>query len=169
VVDVSLQPGDGGWGFLAELSGFRDAGPVRFFGLGTYLFNPRDSNRTLSTPSVLAGPANVSPEIRFNSVPDLYFAQAGAALSLGKGWTASASLRWEGVPARDLVGGEDGFRRPGYALSAAPGLSWSFDRYSLSASVPITLLRNAQEDAHGNPGDASFADWSLLVSFAVRF
>jgi hypothetical protein len=168
-VDVSIQPGDGGWGAVLDLSGFRDWGPVRLFANGTYLVNPREQNRTLSTPSELVGPSVVADHIRFNSVPDQYFLQAGAALPLGRGFGATVALRWEGVPQRDLVGGEDGWRRPGYTVAVAPGLTWSRGDWSISASVPITTMRNRMENARGEPGDSTFADWALIVGVSVRF
>lgn len=168
-VDVSIQPGDGGWGALLDLNAFRDAGPVRLFAQGSYLANPREQNRTLSTASELVGASLLPPHLRFNSVPDQYFVQAGAALGLGSGFGAGAAVRWEGVTQRDLFGGEDGFRRPGYTVSVAPSLSWTSGKWTLALSVPITTMRNRMENARGEPGDATFADWALLLGLSVRF
>lgn len=168
-VDVSIQPGDGGWGGALDLSAFRDAGPLRLFLSGTYLLNPRETNRTLSTPSVLIGPSAVDPGIRYNSVPDQYLLTGGASVSLGAGWGGSVAVRWEGVPARDRIGGNDGWRRPGYTVSVAPGLSWTEGAMTLSLSVPITTMRNRQEDAEGRAGDATFADWAVIAGITWRF
>jgi len=168
-VDVSIQPGDGGWGAVLDLAGYRDWGDVRFFGSGTYLVNPREQNHTLSTASELVGPSAVADHLRFNSVPDQYFLQAGASVSLGESFGASAALRWEGVPQRDLVGGEDGFRRPGYTVAVAPGLSYATGRWAFSLTVPITTMRNRMENSHGEPGDATFADWAVILGVSLRF
>jgi hypothetical protein len=168
-VDVSIQPGDGGWGAAFDLDAFRDVGRARLFLGGTYLFNPRETNRTFSTASALLGPSNVAPRIRFNSVPDQYLAQAGVAFPLGSGLGASVALRWEGVPPRDRFGGNDGFRRPGYTVSVAPGLSWTLGTATFSLTVPITTQRNRQEDAAGMAGDATFARWSILAGVTFRF
>jgi len=168
-VDVSIQPGDGGWGGIVDLGGFRDVGPVRLFLAGTYLVNPREENRTLSTASALLGTPAVVPDLRYNSVADQYLLQGGASVPLGAGWGGSVSVRWEGVPPRDRIGGNSGFRRPGYTVSVAPGLSWHHGATTLSLSVPITTMRNRQEDAEGRSGDATFSDWSIIAGVTWRF
>lgn len=168
-VDVSIQPGDGGWGAVFDLNAFRDAGPARLFLAGTYLVNPRETNRTLSTPSVLVGAPAVDPGIRYNSVADQYLLQGGVSLGLGDGWGGSVSVRWEGVPPRDRVGGNEGWRRPGYTVSVAPGLTWTKGATTISLSVPVTTMRNRQEDAEGRAGDATFADWSIMLGVTWRF
>jgi hypothetical protein len=168
-VDVSIQPGDGGWGAVVELNAFRDVGRARLFLSGTYLVNPREENRTLSTASVLIGPANVSRDLRYNSVPDQYLLQGGVAVPLGGGFGASVALRWEGAPARDLHGGNGGFRRPGYTVSLAPGLSWNRGPATVSLTVPVTTMRNRQSDAEGRRGDATFSDWAVILGVTWRF
>lgn len=168
-VDVSIQPGDGGWGGILDLTAFRDVGRARLFLAGTYLVNFREQNRTLSTPSVLVGPAVVDPGIRYNSVPDQYLLQGGVTYPLGKGWGGNVSVRWEGVPPRDRVGGNDGWRRPGYTVSVAPGVTWSRGPATVYLNVPITTMRNRQEDAEGRAGDATFADWAILAGITWRF
>ena len=168
-VDTSIQPGDGGWGLALEMNGFRDAGPVRLFGSATYLANPREQNRTLSTPAELVGPAALPADLRFNSVPDRWFLQAGASTTIGSGLGASLALRAEGVPRFDLWGGDEGFRRPGYSVSAAPGLTWTSGAWTVSLSAPITLYRAGLDDAAGRPTDPTFADASLILGVSVRF
>jgi hypothetical protein len=168
-VDVSIQPGDGGWGALLDLAAFRDVGPVRLFASGTYLANPRDTNRTPSIAASLLGPAAVPARIRVNSVPDQFLLQGGVAVPLGRGFSASLAVRWEGVPPRDLVGGEDGFRRPGYTVAFAPGLSWTTGRTTFSVSVPRTHVRNRLNDASGAGGDATFSEYSILAGVTIRF
>jgi hypothetical protein len=89
------------------------------------------------------------------------------------------AARIEGVPAHDLLGPSDGFRRPGYALSVEPGLAWYRSSNALAVSVPIALRRDRTRsvpDEMDNPipqtlgnGDAAFADWVLLVGFSRRF
>jgi hypothetical protein len=167
--DVSIQPGDGGWGGVLDLQGFRDWGPVRFFGSGTYLVNPRETNRTESTVTNLLGPAATAPHLLHNSVPDQFLLQAGASIGIGDRLSGSLALRWEGVPPRDLVGGNDGFRRPGYVVALAPGLSWSGDGWSAGLSVPRNFMKNRLDNAQGEPGDATFADWSLILGVTVDF
>ena len=162
-VDVSIQPGDGGWGGILDLFAFRDVGEVRLFAQGSYLSNPREENRTLSTASELVGPLLVPSHLRFNSVADQYFLQAGGSVAIGGGWGVGAAMRWEGVPQRDLIGDHDGFRRPGYTVSVAPSLTWTSGNWSVSLAVPITTMRNRMENSHGEPGDATFP-WRSLAS-----
>ena len=52
-----------------------------------------------------------------------YLVEAGVAHAIRqvRGLTVTFGPRWEGVPAKDLIGGSLGFRRPGYAVSLAPG------------------------------------------------
>jgi hypothetical protein len=73
------------------------------------------------------------------------------------------------VPRKDLVGGDSGFRRPGYSLAFAPSLAYTTGRTTISVSVPRTHHVNRKENAFGDAGDATFADWSLLLSISVRF
>lgn len=167
--DVSIQPGDGGWGSVLDLQAFRDLGPVRLFAGGTYLVNPRETNRTESIVTGLVGPAATADHLRYNSVPDQFLVMAGGSVALGDRLSAGLALRWEGVPPRDLVGGNDGFRRPGYVVALAPGLSWSGDGWSAGLSVPWNFLKNRLDNAQGEPGDATFADWSLILSVTVDF
>jgi hypothetical protein len=169
-VDTSIQPGDGGWGVIAELNAFQDLGEdVRLFFSATYLAQPREDNGTLSIASVLFRPSIIAPHLRYNSVPDQYLGVVGAAVRVADGVSLSAALRIEGVPPRDRWGGNDGFRRPGYTVSVVPGVTFSWDRYTVGISAPIAVQRNRQKNARGEPGDATFADSSLFVSFGVRF
>ncbi|OLD65973.1 MAG: hypothetical protein AUI52_05735, partial [Acidobacteria bacterium 13_1_40CM_2_68_10] len=122
-VDQSIQPGDGGWGVLFDFQGYKRLSPVTFFGSGSYLANPRDTN---GTPSIIVGlglsgnPAFAS--LLENSVPDQYVARAGAAFPVVKDlFTMSIGFRIEGVPRYDLIGDSHGWRRPGYESYVEPG------------------------------------------------
>lgn len=174
-VDASIQPGDGGWGGLLELHAFRDfaVGPsernVRLYATAAWLAQPRETNRTPSIATALYGPARVPERVRFNSVPDLYRVEAGAAMDLGAGFGAGLGFRVDGVPKRDVIGGDGGFRRPGYSLALVPTVSWSTGDTTLSLSVPRTHHVRRDRNAFGDAGDATFADWSLLFTVSVRF
>ena len=78
------------------------------------------------------------------SETDQYVARVGASYA-GKSWKgfgASLGGRLEGVPVEDLIGDSNGFRRPGYAISIEPGLSYSRGAYTFSLAVPYALYRN---------------------------
>jgi nitroreductase len=110
------------------------------------------------------------------SVADQYLARAGFSYSNAswKGFGASLGGRVEGVPVMDLVGGSDGFRRPGYAVSVEPGVSYSRGAHTFSLQVPIAEYRNRTRSVPdrlvpGRHGDAAFADYLILIGYWRKF
>jgi hypothetical protein len=166
--DQSIMAGDGGTGFSMDIQGYkRVAWRNELYFAGVYLFNPRDTN-------------GVSTFRRANgeqvmSVSDQYLVRGGMGRALPKvrGLAASFGLRMEGVPVRDLIGGANGFRRPGYALSVDPGLLYAKGYYTFSLNGPYAIRRNRKASTadimNGTHGDAAFADYSLIVSVSRRF
>jgi hypothetical protein len=81
--------------------------------------------------------------------------------------------RVEGVPADDVIGGSIGFRRPGYAVSIEPGLTYVHGRSAFSLGVPVAVYRNrtrsVADRASGGHGDAAFADYIFLAGFSRLF
>jgi len=173
-VDQSIQPGDGGWGAIVDINGFKRIGSMSFYGSGTYLVNPRDTN---GTPSLVVGlsPGGVVPPAQasraVNSVPDQYVLRTGAAFALGKSpYSAAVGLRMEGMPRYDFIGDSHGFRRPGYEVFAEPGFYYSRGADTWSLNVPVALKRNRRPDPYtGNPGDSTFPNFIFLVGFTHRF
>jgi hypothetical protein len=173
-VDQSIQPGDGGWGLMLEVQGFRRAGRAQIFGSGSYLANPRDTN---GTPSLTvtrlppgASPAASSFDRLVNSVPDQYVTRLGAAVGLWKSVAASASYRVEGQRRYDLIGRSHGFRRPGVAMFVEPGISYSSGGQSIAVTLPISFYRNRKPDPYtGLEGDATFPRFILMASYGFRF
>lgn len=167
-VDQSIQPGDGGWGLGVSFQAFQRLMPsVSLYTSGFYLLNPKEANGTRTTSS--------NPITQYNSVADQYQLRLGASHVLVRryGLTASLGGRLEGVPALDLIGGNSGFRRPGYVVSIEPGLSCSTSRDSFSLSVPIAVIRDRVRSyadmQSGGHGDAAFADFLFNFSYAHRF
>jgi len=166
-VDQSIQPGDGGFGLVFDLQMYRRFANDRLAGYasGTYLANPqRDSGvRTYRS----------APGEELMSIADQYLARTGLAWYPGKGWALSLGARAEGVPVYDLIGSSKGFRRPGYAISAEPGVSWTHGAHTFSLQVPIALDRarlvSVPDRANGTHGDAAFADYFLLGGYTRRF
>lgn len=170
-VDQSIQLGDGGWGAIVELLGYRQVGPVTLFGAGSYLVNPRDTNRT---PSIIVGlrPGVPPPAgLEFNSVPDQYVARLGAIFPGGlDGLSFGLAGRIEGLPRYDLIGDSHGWRRPGHEVFVEPGLTYTRGPSTFSLQVPIGVHRNRQPNPYtGNEGDATFPDYITLASVAYRF
>lgn len=170
-VDQSIQPGDGGFGFLIDASGYRELGSTGEFAgyfSGVYLFNPEESNgvktfRSRETEAIM-------------SVADQYLFRVGvqAAPRSWKGWGVGLGGRIEGVPVHDLIGGSEDFRRPGYAISAEPSLTWARGPHSVTVALPIAVQRNRQRSVPdmaepGRIGDAAFADWVLLLRYFRSF
>jgi hypothetical protein len=166
--DQSIQAGDGGTGFSIDLQAYKR---VKFrnelYFAGVYLFNPRNTN-------------GVSTFRRANgeqvmSVTDQYLFRGGIgrALPWVRGLAASFGGRIEGVPVRDAIGGSNGFRRPGYAISLDPGLLYATGRYTVSLNTPVAVERNRKRSVadylNGTHGDAAFADYSLMLSVSRRF
>ncbi len=176
-VDQAIQPGDGGWGIIVQLQAYqRVADRLNFYANGFYLMNPREDNGTPRVPVVMGGgPMPTGPD-SVNSVPDQYLARAGFEFSLWPrgGLSISIGGRMEGIPRSDLIGGEDGFRRPGYTISVEPGLNWVYERHAFSLTAPVALERNRQRsttdrDLHREMYPGSFADWTLFASYSFRF
>jgi hypothetical protein len=172
-VDQSIQPGDGGWGAVFEINGFKTIGKGSYYGSGTYLVNPRDTN---GAPSIVVGlfPGAVPPsqaDRTVNSVPDQYVLRTGMSFAVGKSPFALAlGFRMEGLPRYDLIGDSHGFRRPGYETFAEPGFYYSRGNNTFSVNVPIALVRNRRPDPYtGAPGDATFPNHIYLVGYTHRF
>jgi hypothetical protein len=172
-VDQSIQPGDGGFGVVGELQGFKGIGEATFYGSASYLLNPRETNGV---------PTNRGRENEaIMSVSDQYAARVGvgAPVPFARKVGLSLSARLEGVPVHDLVGGSEGFRRPGYSIGVEPGISYTWKRNAISASVPYLVRRvrpqsvpdieqSALTGTHVQ-GDAAFADYIVVVGFSRRF
>jgi len=79
----------------------------------------------------------------------------------------SLGARIDGIPATDLVGESDGFRRAGYSLYVDPGISWSFGRNALSVNVPVAVRRNLERTQYSFSG--AFPDYLVLAGFSHVF
>ncbi|WP_186753631.1 transporter [Echinicola salinicaeni] len=167
-VDQSIQPGDGGFGGTLELQGYRMLShSFMLNGSFFYLANPRETN----------GESSRNRGTEF-SVPDQYAVRLGATyISAVPGLSFYLGGRYECIPVYDLIGGSDGFRRPGYALSVEPGINYAKNKFSINVNVPIALernrtrsyldIQNTTPDRYRH-GDAAFADYLINIGFAWR-
>lgn len=175
-VDQSIQLGDGGTGITAELNSFYIiSNHIQLYANGFYLLNPREQNGV----STARGSNPSATSIRYGSnvmsVPDQFMIRAGAGYSLNH-FTISAGLRAEGIPAKDLIGGSNGFRRPGFIISAEPVLSFMNKGTSFYLSIPVAIERNRTQSVPDIirtdltksyfKGDAAFADYTINVGAA---
>lgn len=172
-VDQSIQPGDGGTAFTLQYDYVHMAGThFQIYSTAQYLFNPRNTNGVQRSSN--AGTIPLSNEF---SVVDQYFARVGGQYQLGL-FTAGLGGRIEGIPAFDMIGKSDGFRRPGYIISLEPTLFYSTGNHIIGLSVPVALERNRTQSAIDKQrqietgqlvhGDAAFADYLISVSYAYR-
>ena len=173
-VDQSVQPGDSGWGVMLEAAGFKRIKRVLAFGSGNYLLNAKNET---STPSLTMArlPAGTQPNPNqfdrlVNSVPDQYVARLGASVAVWKGLGASLAWRIEGLPRYDVLGGSNGFRRPGKAMFVEPGVSYSHGNHTIVFNVPVGYFYHRYPDPNTElEGDATFPRQIFLTSYSVRF
>jgi hypothetical protein len=179
-VDQSIQLGDGGTGFTAEANTYLTVSKhTSLYANGFYLFNPREHNGVSTARGGTPSPAQLAYGSDVMSVPDQFMARLGASYMSGA-FSLSGGFRIEGVPAEDVFGGSNGFRRPGYVVSAEPVAAYRVKNTQFYVSVPVALERNRIQSVPDKirtartgtyfKGDAAFADYSinLGVSFALK-
>ena len=168
-VDIALQLGDGGWGIVFEVVGYQKIVDRLFaYVAGSYLINPQEQNAAYTTVPVYGA-------VRNNSIPDQYLGRVGLNYAIWpeKGLSLSFGGRIDGVPTRDLVGGSEGFRRPGYAIYFEPGVSWTRNKNTFNLFTPVIATANREkniyDDRFGGHGPGAFADFLLIASYTRRF
>jgi len=166
--DQSIQPGDGRLGYVVDINAYTPSVFNTFlYFQATYLFTPANTNgvstfRTRRGETVL-------------SVSDQYLYRGGVTKAVPgvRGLALSFGGRMEGVPVRDAFGRSEGFRRPGYAISADPGMLYGYRSWTFSMNIPWAVERNRKKsvpDYQNNfHGDAAFADYSILFGISRRF
>ncbi len=177
-VDPAIQPADGGWGIMLAGQAFGTiAHNTSFYAQAVYLLNPREMNGVQSPfgddPALTGGDIGYT----IDSVPDQYVARGGITQAIGSGTGVAVTFgaRIDGVPAHDLIGGSDGYRLPGYAISIEPGFSVTKGKNSFTFTVPVAVKRHASKSVAdlrtGNPigGIATLADYVITVSYSRRF
>jgi hypothetical protein len=177
-VDQSIQLGDGGTGFTGEINAYYNfSSTLSVYTNLYYLLNPREQNGVSTARGSTPSNTSILYESSTMSVPDQYMIRAGSNYSINR-FTISTGIRHECIPSSDLIGGDGGFRRPGYVTSIEPGLSFEFKNASLFMTTPIAVWRNRTQSypdklrtrgtgvyAHG---DAAFADMALNIGFSYK-
>ena len=178
-VDQSIQLGDGGTGFSAEINAYYNfSRHISVYGNLYYLANPREQNGTSTARGSVPSQSSILYGSSTMSVPDQYMLRGGVNFS-AKNLTISLGARDECLPVHDLIGKSSGFRRPGYIISAEPGINYNFKKVNVYAFVPIALERNRTQSVPDKvrtnltgvyaQGDAAFADYTINVGFTARF
>ena len=170
VNDYSIQPGTGGYGIIMQWVAYKNVKSSQLYFNGNYLATPQNTNNVLRSATALNHPLTA-----YNSISDEYLVEGGVAYPIHKisGLTVTFGPRFEGVPARDLIGKSLGFRRPGYAISLEPGVQYYHGGSTFTASIGRAIYRNRTRSVpdiiSGGHGDAAFADWVWLASYSFRF
>jgi hypothetical protein len=177
-VDQSIQLGDGGTGLTAELNTFYHlTHSLSLYGNGYYLVNPREQNGVSTARGGIATDTAKMYTTDVMSVPDQFMVRAGVSYAVN-GLTLSLGGRIEGIPAHDLVGGNRGFRRPGYVIAVEPVVAYKMKRSQVYLSVPYAVER-ARTQSYPDEirsritkrpytGDAAFADYSINAGISFR-
>ncbi len=181
-VDPAIQPGDGGWGIVTQLSAFQKIYTNMFaYAQGVYLINPLETNGVAQPTGNEHFFTLGEFGYKYNSVPDQYLARAGVAYVVWPKMGLSVSLgsRLEGVPVEDFLGGNRGWRNAGYAFYIEPGIAISKGQFYFSVTGPVAFHRHADKnltdikvsDRLGVDfgGNAAFADYLITTSIGWRF
>ena len=177
-VDQSIQLGDGGTGVSLSINSYYNVSHAfGFYGNFFYMSSPRDVNgtpRSATTPT--ATTIAVTGDVQ--SVPDQMLIRFGASLAVKK-FNFSLGVRDDCLPAKDLVGGNDGFRRPGYIFATEPGITYNVGKVALYFYCPIAIIRDRTQSVPDirtteltgkyTQGDAAFADYVVNVGVTVKF
>jgi hypothetical protein len=168
-VHPGLQLGNGGWGIQVELQAYRQLyGRLSGYAYGAYQLSPEEKTDVLFAPTV---PTSAL------SVYDVYHARAGLGYAAWpeQGLSMSLGVRMDGIPVRDVLGKDGGFRAPGYTIYLDPGLALARGPGVFTLSIPVRLHGEFKENVHdGNgplpPGDrGDLASYLLFLGYAHRF
>ena len=163
-VDISVNPGDGGWGLISDLQAYKVMGRFVTFGSGTWLLNPRNTGGpSRGNVATTTSPTNV------NTVSDQFIFRAGTSVALTPRISASLAWRMEGVPRYDLIGRSEGFRRPGVEMYWEPGITVMSGRHAISLNVPIGYYFNRFRNPNtATRGDSTFPEYVAIATYSMR-
>lgn len=178
-VDQSIQLGDGGTGISLELNGFYAfTQEISMYGNVFYLSNPREQNGVSTARGGIPTAASISYGSNVMSVVDQYMYRFGLSY-MHKQFSATLGLRKDGIPAEDLIGGSNGFRRPGYVVAIEPGVSYTQKKTTFFVNLPVSTRRNRTQSVPDMirtkktgtyfKGDAAFADYLINIGAVIKF
>jgi hypothetical protein len=165
--DQTIQPGDGGWGILLQVQGFRQVTErAHAYAFAFYMASPKARTEVEWRPNTG----------EYWSVPDVYSARLGGAFSVwpDQGLSVSLGGRVDGIPVHDLLGGGDGdtIKRTSYVVFADPGVSLTRGKGTLTLSVPVRLMVDRQKSLYERRTDAlnsgGFARYLVFASYSHR-
>jgi hypothetical protein len=172
-VDYSIQPGNGGWGMVMQWMGYiRSGKSLTFYTDGDYIATQGGTNGVQRSATL----STTQPLNNYVAISDQYLFEAGVSFPVShvKGLSATFGPRDEGVPADNLFpNSNDGFRRPGFAVTAGPGAQYSRGSNIFTAGIYKAVHRDRTasypDQVYGSHGDAAFAQYVWLASYTHRF
>jgi hypothetical protein len=176
--DYSVQPGGGSWGMIMSGQVFQSlGGNTVAFADGNYAMTQGGyHNFWTSHGGAANGPPAATPGMtQFDAIQDQYMIEIGGSHPAPgiKGLGLTFTIRDEGVPARNLIGNDLGFRRPGFGIALTPGFIYTHGQHMLQFSVGKVMIRDrtksVPEKINGaHEGDAAFANYVWMASYTLR-
>jgi cytochrome oxidase Cu insertion factor (SCO1/SenC/PrrC family) len=176
--DYSVQPGGGSWGMIMSWQAFQDLGNnfIAFVD-GDYVMTQGGYHNFWTSHGGTSNnpPAPTRGLTQFDAIQDQYMVEVGASHPAPKikGLAMTLSIRDEGVPARNLIGNDLGFRRPGFGIALTPGFIYTRGHSMLQFSVGKVMIRDrtksVAEKVNGvHEGDAAFANYVWMAGYTLR-
>jgi peroxiredoxin len=176
--DYSVQPGGGTWGMIMSGQAFQNLGNNTLaFVDGNYVMTQGGyHNFWTSHGGTASGPPAATPGMtQFDSIQDQYMIEIGGSHPAPgiKGLDLKLSIRDEGVPARNLIGNDLGFKRPGFGIALTPGFTYTHGFTTLQFSLGRLIIRDrtksVAEKINGtHEGDAAFANYVWMAAYTLR-
>jgi thiol-disulfide isomerase/thioredoxin len=175
--DYSVQPGGGSWGMIMSGQAFQSLGNgTAIFADGNYVMTQggRHDFWTSHGGTTNRSPAPTPGMTQFDAIQDQYMVEIGGSHPAPgiKGLGLTLAIRDEGVPARDLIGNDLGFRRPGFGIALTPGFVYTHGQNMIQFSVGKLVIRDrtksVPEKINGaHEGDAAFANYVWMASYTL--
>jgi thiol-disulfide isomerase/thioredoxin len=176
--DYSVQPGGGTWGMIMSWQAFQSVGKNTVVYVdGDYVMTQGGHHNfyTSHGGTSNSAPAATPGLTQFDAIQDQYMVEIGVSHPAPKirGLGLTLSVRDEGVPARNLIGNDLGFRRPGFGISLTPGFIYTRGNNMLQFSVGKVLIRDrtksVAEKVNGvHEGDAAFANYVWMAGYTLK-
>ncbi len=176
--DYSVQPGGGSWGMIMSWQAFQNLGnSTSLFVDGNYVMTQGGYHNfwTSHGGTTNSAPAATAGMTQFDAIQDQYMLEIGAAHPAPgiKGLGMRLSIRDEGVPARNLLGNDLGFKRPGFGIALTPGFIYTHGPHTVQFSVGRLIIRDrtksVAEKINGtHEGDAAFANYVWMAGYTIR-
>jgi hypothetical protein len=129
---------------------------------GAYQVSPEEKTDVLFTPTA---PTSAL------SVYDVYHARAGLGYAVWpeQGLSVNLGVRVDGIPVRDVVGKDGGFRAPGYTTYLDPGLALSSGAGVFTLNIPVRLHGEFKPNVNGDGDRGDLASYLIFLGYAHRF